>query len=77
MWNYGRCGLSIDVYHRIQPNKSKLALYMVLISFKTIYISNKTDHFSYKGGCVVDGHTHISAFKRRAGLGYKLMTSDY
>ena len=40
---------------------------MVLISFKTIYISNKTDHFSYKGGCVVDGHTNINAFKRRAG----------
>ena len=36
-----------------------------------VYICNKTECFSYEDGCAVHGHhTHIEAFKRRAGLGY-------
>ena len=69
-----RRGLRIEVCHRNQPNKSKLALYKPLLCLyshlKQLYISNKTKHFSYKGGCGVLGHTCIEAFKRRAGLGY-------
>ena len=70
-----RCGLSIYACHRHQSHKSKLVLYKPSINFnsrlKQLYISNKMEHFSCKGGCGVCGHTHIKVFKRRAGLGYR------
>ena len=69
-----RRGLRIEMRHRNQPNKSKLALYKPLIRLyshlKQPYISNKAKCFSYKGGCGMCGRSHIKAFKRRAGLGY-------
>ena len=34
-------------------------------------MSNKTVRFSYKGGSVVRGRTHIEMIKGRAGLGYR------
>ena len=68
-----RHGLRIEALHRNQPNKSKLALYKPLLYFyshlKQLYISNKKEHFSYKGGCGVLVCTHIEAFKRKVGLG--------
>ena len=67
------CGLRIEVRYRNQPNKSKLLLYKLLFSLlhlKRLYTNNKTEHFSYKGGCGVPGCTRIEVFKRRAGLGY-------
>ena len=36
-------------------------------------MSNKTEYFNYKGGCVVCKRTCVKEFKRRAGLGYRLM----
>ena len=70
-----RYGLRIEVRGSIQPIKSKLALYKPLLHFyshsKQLYMSNKMEHFSYKGGCGMCGHTCIKAFKRRAGLGYR------
>ena len=30
---------------------------------KQLYISNKTDHFSYKGGCGIYGHMHFRLLK--------------
>ena len=30
---------------------------------ETNLISNKMEHFSYRGGCGMHGHTHIKAFK--------------
>ena len=76
-----RHGLTIEVCHRNQLNKSKLAQYKPLLHFtsqlKQLYISSKTECFSCKGGCGVSGHTHIETFKRRAGLGYRLTASDY
>ena len=58
-----RHGLRIEVHCRNQSNKSKLALYTLLLHFhshlKQLYISNQTNHFTYKGGCDVLGHTHI------------------
>ena len=54
-----RCCLTIEARCtcRSQPNKSKLALYKPLLHFyshlKQLYISNKTERFSYKGGCGV------------------------
>ena len=36
---------------------------------KQFYISNKTEHFSYKGGC---GVMHIKVFNIRAVFGYIL-----
>ena len=63
-----RHGLTIEACHRNQLNKSKLVL---LQSFKQVYISNKTEHFSYRGRCGVRGHTCIKTFNRRAGWGYK------
>ena len=70
-----RRGITIEAYHRNQPNKSKLALYKPLLHFyshlKQLYISNKMKRFSYKGGCGMCERVHIEAFKRRAGLGYR------
>ena len=42
---------------------------------KTIEISNKTEHFNYKGECVVDGCTLIKAFKlyeKKSWLGLQI-----
>ena len=64
-----RCCLTIETRCtcRSQPNKSKLALYKPLLNFyshlKQLYINNKTERFSHKGGCGVCGSTHIKAFK--------------
>ena len=55
-----RCGLSIDMHHGNQPNKSKLELYKPSIHFsshlKRLYISNKMECFSYKGGYGIQWH---------------------
>ena len=68
----GRHGLIIEAHHRNQPNKSKTALYKPLPHFYSqVYISNKMEHFSYKGGCGIHGCTCIETFKRRASLGYR------
>ena len=65
-----RHGLRNEVLCRNQHNKSKLALYKPLLDFYSqLYISNKTECFSYKCGCGVHELTCIEAFKRRAGLG--------
>ena len=70
-----RRGLTIEVCCRNQPNKSKLALYKPLLHFyshlKQLYINNKTEHFSYKGGCNERGHMRIEVFNTRAGLAYR------
>ena len=56
----GRCGLRNEVHHRNPPNKSKLALYKPLLHFyshlKQLYMSNKTEYLSYRGGCGMCGH---------------------
>ena len=56
-----RCGLRIKAHHRNQPSKSKLALFISCYfhfnsSLKQLHISNKTEHFSYKGGCGILRH---------------------
>ena len=66
-----RHGLTTKVHCRNQPNKSKLALLHFNNHLKQLLISDKMEHFSYKGGCGIRGHTRITMFKRRAGLGYK------
>ena len=70
-----RRDLRNEVHHRKQPNKSKLALYKPLLYFyshlKQLYMSKKTEHFSYKGGCGMRGCTHIEVIKRRGGLHYR------
>ena len=57
--------LVIEACRRNQPNKSKLALYNLLLSLqhliKQLYISNKIGHFSYSGGCDV---TYIEVCKK-------------
>ena len=69
-----RRGLRIEAHRRNQPNKSKLALnkplFCLYSHLKQPYISNKTKHFSYKGGRGVHGRARIEAFQRRAGLAY-------
>ena len=61
------CGLGIDTRHGNQLNKSKLELYNVLIHcnscYKQLYLINKTEYFSYKGGCGICKCTHIKLFK--------------
>ena len=68
-----RHGLRIEARRINQTNKSKLALYKPLLRLyshlKQPPISNKTKHFSYKGGCGVHRRSRIEAFKG-AGLGY-------
>ena len=56
-----RRGLRIEVRHRTQPNKSKLALYKPILYFycKKLYMSNKTEHFSYNDGCGMRGSKGI------------------
>ena len=70
-----RRGLRNEACRRNQPNKSKLALYKPLrhipSHLKQLYMSRKTERFSYKDGCIVHGRTCIKAIKRRAGLGYR------
>ena len=72
----GRHGHSINEHHRYKPNNSKLVMYKPLLllywSFKQLYISNKMECSSYKDRCGMHGrHTHIKAFKRKAGLAYR------
>ena len=70
-----RHGLTIETRHRKQPNKGKLALYHSLLHFynhlKQLYISNKMEHFGYKGGCGIRWCTRIKMFNTRADLGYR------
>ena len=72
----GRCGLNVDVCHRNQHDKSKLALYKPLIHncnhLKQLYVRNNAITFSYRGGCGLCGcRPHINEFKRSVGLGYR------
>ena len=67
-----RHGLAIEEH---QPNKSKLALYKLLLShykshLKQLHICNKMECFSYKGGY---GICVLRAFEpyKRAGLSYR------
>ena len=73
-------GLGIDMRRRHLPTKSQLALYKAVIHCnsrsKQLYSSNKTERFSYKGGCGVRERTRIEALKRRAGLGYRQTASS-
>ena len=51
--------LRIEAHHRNQLCKTKLSLYKPLLSLsshlKQLYISNKTECFSYRGKCGVHG----------------------
>ena len=70
-----RHSLAIEACHRNQPNKSKLAMYKSSLHLhshlKQLYISNKMERFSYKGGCGIHEHTCIETFQRRVDLGYR------
>ena len=70
-----RCGLTIEVHHKTQPNKSKIALYKPLLhvysDLKKQYTSRKTERFSYGDGCGIHGHTPSKVIKRRAGFSYR------
>ena len=76
-----RCGLVIEACHRKQSNNSKRTLYKPLLHFynhlKQLYISNKTWHFSYKGGCDLHGCACIQMFKTIVGLSYRYTTLGY
>ena len=62
--------ISIEAHHRNKSSKNKVALFLSCYFhfnsyLKQLLISNKTEHFSYKGGC---GMVHIEAFKRKIGF---------
>ena len=71
-----RCGLTIEACH-IESNLIRGIYCSIIHSFyfnsrlKQLYISKKTDQFSYKGVCDVRGHAHIEGVKRRVSLGYR------
>ena len=62
-------------YDRNKPNKSKLALYKLLLNCNSCLrlrcISNKSKRFNYKDWCGIHGYAHIEAFQGRADLGYR------
>ena len=71
-----RYGLRTKTHRRKQPHKSKLALNKPYCHFhshlKQLYISNKMEHFNYKGRYSVHRHHMcIDEFKRKVGLGYR------
>ena len=70
-----RRGLTIEACHTNQSRYSKLALYKPLIYFyshlKQLYLSNKVECLSYKGGCDISGCRCVKMFIRRASLGYR------
>ena len=67
-------GVALELNHVVEINLIRVSYHFISYSFhlnsdlKQLYISNKTEHFSYKSGY---GMTCIEAFKRRAGLGYR------
>ena len=70
-----RHDLTIKTHRSNQPNKSKLALYKSLLhvynDLKQLYMSYKTERFSYKGGCGIREHSRTETSKTRADLGYR------
>ena len=76
-----RHGLTIEAHCWNQCNKNKLSLCKPWIHFnghvKQLYKSNKTERFSYKGGCGICGHTCIKIFKRWLGLQITLKLSSF
>ena len=73
-------GMTLELKHdRNQPSVTKIALYELLYlhfesPLKQLYISNRTEHFSYNDGCDIIVMCD-EAFKRTASLGYRLMVS--
>ena len=71
-----RCDLTIEECH-IESNIIRKIYCCIIHSFhfhchlKQLYISIKTDQFSYKGVCDVRGYTHIEGVKRRASFDYR------
>ena len=70
-----RRGLRIKACRRNQPNKSKLLLYISHFihfnsSLKRLYISNKMERFSSKGGC--GGHERASVEALREELAWAI-----
>ena len=65
-----KCGLTIEVCHRNQPNKSRLAPCKPWIHFtshlKLLYITNKMECFNYKGGCDMHGRKCIELLEELA-----------
>ena len=57
------CGLTIEMRHRNQPNKTKPVPYKLLLllkcHLKQLYIHNKRDHFDYEGGCGIRVLRHL------------------
>ena len=75
----GRHGLRIEAYV-IETNLLTVSFCCVSCSFhfnsylKQLYISDKTEHLSYKSGC---GVTCIEVFERSTSLGYRQIASAY
>ena len=66
-------GLTIKAHCRNQPNKSKLALYKLLLSqsLKIAIHSNKMQHSSYKGSVTYVG-VHVSKHLKESWLGLQI-----
>ena len=71
-----RWGLRIQACCRNQPNRSKIWIHFNS-HLKQLYISNKMEHFRYKGLCGIHWCTHIETLKRRASFSYKLVALEY
>ena len=70
-----KCGLRIKACCRNKYNKCNtqhciIHYFYFNSQIKPLYVSNKTECFSYRGGC---GVMCIEAFKRRFGLGIEFI----
>ena len=66
--------MALELKCVIEPNLIRAKYHCISRSFhfnsyvKQLYVSNKMEQFSYKGGYGIHGLARIEAFKRRAGL---------
>ena len=53
------CGQSTEMRPHLQAKKTKVRLYKQQKAFYALYITSKTEHFSFKRGCVVWKAKHL------------------
>ena len=69
-------GVALELKHfgEINPvgvSQHNINCYITVTVIKQLYLSNKAEHFSYKGGYGMCENTCIKVLKRKAGLGYR------
>ena len=77
LWSVSFVGVALEPKRVVETNLIRVSYYCIShfihfnSSLKKLYISNKTERFSCKGGCGGHERASVEALKRRAGLGYR------